>query len=446
MPGILPVAQYRSRAAAPPSGGVGKGSREFDGVASYLIVADSPAFDFSSGITLAAWVKCSGLTSNNGIFGKSTDVQFRLINGTVARCQLSNGVDVRGTTDILNSGQWHHVVMTWDLSTARFYTDANEEDTQAIATAFNKGATEWHIGKYSSQEWDGNLADVRVYNRALDAGEVAALAACPLPGYTDEAGAWLGDADDLSDLSGNGNNATEGDGGNPTVYLPTGPCDTAYKPTFGNASREFDGVGNWVTVPSSDSITFSGAGSYCIWIKPETFANSTRVFSQRSISTQIEFYSSSGALAAYNGSGVFTSGVTPTNGEWLHAVLIFDGAGNGTWFINGIEVTTTGYSLSGAPDLILEIGRYNVSGVNKDHFNGNLADFRIYNRALTAQEISDIYNDDNASPIRDGQVGQWITDENEPPVGSDTIIDWSGNGNDGQNGGSAYDGADGPFV
>jgi len=60
-------------------------------------------------------------------------------------------------------------------------------------------------------------------------------------------------------------------------------------------------------------------------------------------------------------------------------------------YVDGKEVDSgNAYSVNISTNHNVKIGGYKISG---DHeFNGYIKDVRIYNRALTANEISNIYN------------------------------------------------------
>src|SRR5690606_29832260 len=70
---------------------------------------------------------------------------------------------------------WHHVAMTYDGTTARLYADGVEVSNNT--KTYNLVLSVAHIGKHvnSSGWWSGTIDDVRIYDRALSAAEVAAL-------------------------------------------------------------------------------------------------------------------------------------------------------------------------------------------------------------------------------------------------------------------------------
>ncbi len=96
-----------------------------------------------------------------------------------------------------------------------------------------------------------------------------------------------------------------------------------------------------------------------------------------------------------NQDGTFAAcyaGNAPLN-EWQHLVGTFDGS-SAKLFVNGVEIcskTLTGaIPMSESPFLIS--GYINGNGQIIDEITGKIDDVRIYNRALSATEIQEVYN------------------------------------------------------
>lgn len=91
----------------------------------------------------------------------------------------------------------------------------------------------------------------------------------------------------------------------------------------------------------------------------------------------------------YGNSGDAVSNTTMSANTWYHAVVTYDG-------------TTRRYYLNGSPDGSNTPQTMNVTNSNLTvaydlngnsmHFNGKIDEFRVYNRALTASEITELYN------------------------------------------------------
>ena len=147
------------------------------------LTSHSSAFDFGTGnFSVEAWV--NGAVNNNYrcIFWHHYNPGFTLIttygqspNGA-PRFWLGGSV-LNGTTSILD-GTWHHVLVTRDGATVTIYIDGAQNVSNAGFSG--KSATvstaQAAIGQYnvtsSSYPFDGKIAVVRIYNKALTAAEV----------------------------------------------------------------------------------------------------------------------------------------------------------------------------------------------------------------------------------------------------------------------------------
>ncbi len=121
---------------------------------------------------------------------------------------------------------------------------------------------------------------------------------------------------------------------------------------------------------------------------------------------------------------------------WYHIVGQTDGS-NLLLFVNGIQETKTPYD-SGV-GLYEGTGSFGIDylrGGATTKFNGLMDDIRIYDRALTSEEISDLYAGDYFGAVaEDNLVGWWKFDDKDT---TDVAKDSSGNGNDGTIVGATY--------
>lgn len=167
-------------------GRIGAAAASFDGT----MCLDIPdALDLRPiAFTVAAWANVSvvlpspeqlvtrpddGATTMNNTFEMyfepNTRAYYTNIGGATATAGLFSG--------------WHHLAAVYDSSSVVLYFDGTPTGTPASAGAAVYGAGDlWHVGcdidvGAHDHNFVGLLDDVRLYNRALAAGEVAALAA-----------------------------------------------------------------------------------------------------------------------------------------------------------------------------------------------------------------------------------------------------------------------------
>ena len=88
---------------------------------------------------------------------------------------------------------------------------------------------------------------------------------------------------------------------------------------------------------------------------------------------------------------------TFTQNVWYHIIIVFTTTG-WTMYLNGRQVSSG--TLSGTPSLLdtnsyLLIGAYSKTGAN--NFKGSIANVQLYNTALSAQQVSQLY--DSSMPV-----------------------------------------------
>ncbi len=137
----------------------------------------------------SAWINTTD-TSAQYIACESTDSQNYKLIGSISSNKFQIVVRRSGTvysgtsTTTMNDGNWHHIVATYESSTGtvKGYIDENEEIS--FSTGGTSSATfsvyDFCIGanKQGSNVYnplDGKLDQVRIFDRALDSGEVAQL-------------------------------------------------------------------------------------------------------------------------------------------------------------------------------------------------------------------------------------------------------------------------------
>lgn len=321
------------------------------------------------------------------------------------------------SSQVVNDNKWHKITGTWTASTGtsvssgqfKIYIDGvtsattNRTTGSALSplTGLGGGVVGHHIPWNS---WfNGVISDVRVYNRVLLADEVKQLyssydsqasfgvatapngqtvcVTCGLVGY------WPLDGN-AKDMTPYGDNGALMGGVTPT----TGPYGNV------NGAMGFNGADSQVSVNSNDILDFGSGGlTISFWIKPTTISSGMEdlmgkfqnnvggYYITQASDTMLMFtkdyshylYSDSNSLAA---------------GKWAHVVYITS-PGTLDCYIDSIKCTRTPNN----PPLS-DIGQtgndFVIGGPGPygSRFNGSIADLRIYNRALSANEVAALYN------------------------------------------------------
>lgn len=212
-----------------------------------------------------------------------------------------------------------------------------------------------------------------------------------LVGYwkMDEA-SWNGTAGEVKDWAGS-NHGTAAGGANTTPGK------------FGNAGN-FDGSNDYVDAGNDASLDLNDTVTVEAWIKGNSFAAGEHniVVGKGRLCYEgyhISVYDTlpriyigeAGNCAQANSPEVISAG------QWYHLVGTYDKSlpsNNIKFYVNGVlkaqATQTTGADISANT---LKIGRRSEGANN--YFNGTIDDVRIYNRALSSQEVSNLYNSGN---------------------------------------------------
>jgi hypothetical protein len=271
--------------------------------------------------------------------------------------------------------------------------------------AFYPGLRKLIIGKGQSpafssvEEWNGKVDDIAVYNRALSQEEITALytgepvnppTACnPLPSNLQNGlvGYWpfCGDA---NDESGNGNDGTV-----------NGATLTEDRFGLANAAYDFDGDQDFIVVANEANFDFQTEFTINAWVK----VNSNNQ-GQKMIVTKFQNFDDSYALATSNKLILGQLASAPTQWTeligtneidsltWANITLVLANQ-NLKLFLNGVEEASATYSSnvfnSQAP---VVFGDFFGNNSNEGAaFEGIIDDIGIWNRALTAEEVQQLY-------------------------------------------------------
>jgi hypothetical protein len=149
-----------------------------------------------TGASISAWINVPSFPNFGRIIeagDAATNRYLRLYVGTNGSfagelCQdPSNFVGRTTNASVVGTGAWHHVVMTWSGGTTdaaiKLYYDNAQVDTfnggAGTFTAPSSASVPWALGNSGSLVAADNLVgsedDVRLYNRALSAGEITSI-------------------------------------------------------------------------------------------------------------------------------------------------------------------------------------------------------------------------------------------------------------------------------
>ncbi len=149
---------------------------------------------------------------------------------------------------------------------------------------------------------------------------------------------------------------------------------------------------NYVSIPNSATLELRNAISISAWVNPATSTASTQlaimgkssevILSLSYGQSRFTIYATAGGYSQAMGGTIL-----PAN-TWYHIVGTFDG-NQIKIYENGVLKGTTNYSTSIADTAAIP---YIGSAGGYQFFSGSIDDVRIYNRALSAYEVGQLYN------------------------------------------------------
>jgi len=164
---------------------------DFDGVSNYVEVADDAIFNFGTnqGLTFGGWVKTTG-TSDSTFLEKyspttNTGYFIFLLNSGIVRMgikDINNNYPWKDLSKKINDGQWHHLVLVRDVDVnmIRGYIDGQEDTNSPWVDTTNstiESTSPIRMGYRTDNTYpfNGQIDDVRIYNRALTEDEIKFL-------------------------------------------------------------------------------------------------------------------------------------------------------------------------------------------------------------------------------------------------------------------------------
>lgn len=170
--------------------------------------------------------------------------------------------------------------------------------------------------------------------------------------------------------------------GNSTINLSNVSFDS-------NAQITFDGTDDFINIPSSNVFDVSEVTVEVI-VKPYAISQNGFWFEKGNVNTQYSlFMEGSNIVWRQAGNSQYTPTNNMTNNAWNHVVGTFK-SGQRITYVNGTAKTSDSlvYTLNTNQGNQF-IGSYNSGGY---YFNGALAVVKVYNRAITAAEVTQNYN------------------------------------------------------
>lgn len=401
--------------------GANGGGLAFNGTSSY-VAGRGPAVHSNASLSVAAWVNLNSTGSGSdeaavsqngthsfgfllGMDGTSKKWVFKMANSDVT----SPTVVSEYSSNLASTAVWVHLVGVYDTSVQKIYLYVNGsvignagktlswDATGAVQAGRDLAADSW------GQFFNGSVDDVRIYNRALSATEIANLA------QSKQSVKW-----NFSESSGT-TTADTGTEGN-TGTLGSG---TSFAAGHAGNGVQMSGTSTGYVVGAANAVRTDQSFTVAAWVNLNSFgtgAARTAVAEPGS--------SSSGFVLKYDSSGVWAftmpegDQVTPavdqitsfssSTNTWVHLAGVFDATAHTMQlYVNASSQGTTTHSALSTWNATgaLQAGRSFWDGAYADAWYGTLDSVRVYQRALSSSDVTNLYNEtDPASPFTEAAM------------------------------------------
>lgn len=395
----------------------------FNGSSSYIDLGAS-LLSSKSAFSVSTWVKFDNLNTQNFIFynsesGSGTQLGFYDYgNGNIyfqPDASTSNNRGYISNSGLYTTDEWTHIVMVFDGSaTGNSNRLKAYIQGQSITLTYdgtipsNSGAStcnSW-IGGRISTKFSGDIDQVRIFNKAISAAEVSKLygngageIACAYKSTTNIVNYPTGTTpvayykldNSSEDYSTGGNDGT----------------DTNIEYRFGRFGQAavFDGYNSIIEASNVGGLNNATAVSASLWFNWDDSASVSNYGHIINIGTGTLVNGDYFGLAVGDDGGAFnrvlygffvegstSTGQTVKPNAWHHAVIVYEGTSVKYYYNGSLIATHTKTSLSlPSSGNDITIGEYAYNG--NHHFKGQIDQVRIYNAALTSDQVEELYNE-----------------------------------------------------
>ncbi len=412
--GLTATLSNMSRSSSTVLGKAGQGFK-FDGSNDYIRTSVNALLDLETARTVSLWMNVRDHTGSYAV---------AIAGGSLSCCGTewyiahdnqysTNKIDVKHTgvtqqtsLKTISPNKWYYVTWTYDGTTSRLYIDGTLESSTAMAGPASEYSNDVHIGasEGATNLFPGTLDDIRIYNRALTASEVTQLynqgatklGVTPTT-FSTASGRnnglvahWTFDGKDTVWTSATAATTLDKSGNGNTGTLTSMNQSTSTVPGKMGQGLKFDATNDYVDVSVGQSTTFTNA----MWIYPthnDAVPNDYgTLIAQSNFNGWYYVYSTNKMSWWFTTDHFSNTAMTPN--KWHHVALVNNG-GNALMYLNGVLDSST---IGSAPTMSVE---YIGNDSSSEAFGGRIDDVRVYNRALSATEIYQLYKAGQSTAI-----------------------------------------------
>ena len=391
------------------SAGIDEGALSLNGSNDYVEIPNSESLNITKDLTISAWIKPSSVSRLQGIITKLTGPsakQYALSISSTGKLEFDYEFDGNNyqllTSASLVTNKWQHVAATVDASSplnVTLYINGVQAasgtiNLEPVATTEPVAIGRWG-GSYDTNFFEGAIDDARIHGAALTGAEIQQLV------WQDQklVGYWKLD-------EGSGSAAEDAAGRLAATALSTAfdmplkSNGTVTSATWISGGLSFDKTNDYVQIPSSYEI--NKTCNFTIAAKIQTGSNIT---SFQSIAAKVYDGSAKQYSLSINASKLqfdyesggnnysISGGTIPVN-TGLHVAVTVDASLLVTLYVNGASVNSDTAPAQTVPNSYpLMLGCWYGASYNYTNcFGGIMDEVKFYGRALSAAEITDLYN------------------------------------------------------
>jgi hypothetical protein len=280
---------------------------------------------------------------------------------------------------------WHMVTTFWDGGAWKIYLDGvsktvytyNSQQIMAIDPIFGKTMST------TESSFNGKISNVRIYNRSLSYTEITTIYDTELIKHPIVVDSGLIAYYKLIRNSHDHN------------YNQYNGTDTSV--TYDGKSATFNDSSSYISIDTNSVFNVSTTGSISIsaWVKGSDFTGENHIFSTNSNSGTAYSYdlaisSNQPIVAHYDGTWASTDYTgTINDNQWHHLTGTIKNGGRLQLYLDGNSVSNV--AARGSTNNIQTV----TIGKRRDYYyGGSIANVRIYNKELTADDVKSIYNNE----------------------------------------------------
>ncbi len=457
----------------------------------YVDLGNPKSLQITGSQTISMWLKPANFSARRNPYAKAYGGEGTITQETSGALNYyygtagTNSSPYQGfnSSQSLTLNEWNHIAIVRDLENMKLHWYINGKETNeanasyAAATASSLTA---YIGHGYTNRYAGLIDEVKVYPYARSEEQIKIDYATGAS--SKGSGAVFGHKAETAQITpisskliahwkfDEGYGETAHDSSRNNFHGTMGAGDSA--PSWTNEGKfgkalSFDGVDDYISVIDPTGNLNPGTGDFTLsaWIyKPSDGKSAPGIISKNG-NPGFKFNINSGnrlLLAIYDGSwhDFLSSTSIIEMDKWQHVVVVADRDSNANFFVNeenaGSQDISSMSSVNLSNSSSLRIGDDNwCRSYYCGQYDGKIDEVKIYNYALTPEEVKQDYNQGKAAVMGQSSTNTGSTapggsaaqeycvpgssDTCRPPVAEwdfeegsgDTVYDKSGNGNDG---------------